>query len=175
MANGQQVTSKVGLFPGLISNQQLRQEYVESGWLVSIPLSIVPAHWLSSGEQRLDGSFYSQEAVAAQRVVNDTGFEVEALQNLVSDLYILGRFKRIYASDKKSGWPYLSASEALIFRPTSDNWIASEQAPREADRHFVKEGWLLISSSGSVGRLAITTKRLEKFFLTHDLIRVIPS
>jgi type I restriction enzyme S subunit len=175
MANGRKEASKADLFPGLISNQQLRQEYVESGWLVSIPLSIVPAHWLFSGEQRLDGSFYSQEAVAAQRVVNDSGFESEALQRVVSDLYILGRFKRIYASDKKSGWPYLSASDALTFRPTSDEWIASEQAPRGADRHFVKEGWLLISSSGSVGRLAIATKRLEKFFLTHDLIRVIPS
>ena len=163
------------LFHGLITDPALRQEYIESGWLVSIPLTIVPAHWLSVGEQRLDGSFYSQEAVAAQRVVNDCGFESARLDRLVANLYILGRFKRIYATDKKSGWAYLSASDSLDFRPVSDEWIAKDHAPKDADRHFAKQGWLLISSSGSVGRLVIVTKRLEKFFLTHDLIRVVPA
>jgi len=163
------------LFSGLVTSEELRQQYLESGWLVSIPISVVSSHWLFTGEQRLDGGYYSQEAVAAQLLVNDCGFRNQELRKLVSDLFILGRFKRIYATDKTTGWEYLSASEALSFRPSSDEWLAKDQAPKEAQRHFAKQGWLLISASGSVGRLTLATERLEKFFLTHDLIRVVPS
>jgi type I restriction enzyme S subunit len=38
----------------------------------------------------------------------------------------------------------------------------------------VKQGWILVSASGTVGRTMLATERLEKFFLTHDLIRIIP-
>ena len=175
MNNSQKMKTKNELFSGLLSSEELRQRYIDSGWLVSIPLSIVPAHWLFTGEQRLDGGFYSQDAVAAQRVINDSGFEFQDLQSLVAETYILGRFKRVYATDKNAGWQYLSASEAMDFRPTSNDWLAKDHAPKEWERHFTKQGWLLISSSGSVGRLVLGTKRLEKFFLTHDLIRVLPS
>ncbi len=174
MANSQTSNTDY-LFTGIVPSQDLRQEGVESGWLVSIPISVVSAHWLYRGEQRIDGSYYSQEAIAAQRIINDSGFRIQDLHELVSDLFILGRFKRIYATNKNAGWQYLSASEALGFRPIGSGWIAKDHAPKEADRHFVKQNWLLISASGSVGRLVLATKRLEKFFLTHDLIRVVPS
>lgn len=172
MANVQEQTT---IFSGLVTSEELRQQYLESGWLVSIPITIIPSHWLYAGEQRLDGGFYSHEAVAAQRVVNDSGSKSQRLDKLVTDLFILGRFKRIYATDKNAGWQYLSASEALDFRPSSNEWLAKDHAPKYAERHFAKQGWLLVSSSGSVGRLVLVTKRLEKFFLTHDLIRIVPS
>jgi len=175
MTNAHSATVRTDLFSGLVSDEKLRQRYIESGWLVSIPLSIVSAHWLYSGEHRLDGGYYSQEAIAAQRVINDCGFDFQKLQHLVSEIYILGRFKRVYATDKSAGWQYLSASESMDFRPTSNAWLAKDHAPKGWKRHFTNRGWLLISSSGSVGRLVLVSKRLEKFFLTHDLIRVLPS
>lgn len=158
-----------------LSLDQRRQQYIELGWWVSIPLTIVPAHWLADGEQRLDGSYYAQDAIAALGVVNNCGFETKPLAQVVTDIFILDRFRRIYATNEKSGWPYLSASEALEFRPTSDRWIAQDHAPKQAEHHFVKAGWILVSSSGTVGRTILATKRLEKYFLTHDLLRVVPN
>lgn len=158
-----------------LTREERRQQFIELGWWVSIPLTIVPAHWLHDGEQRLDARCYAQEAATALRFVRDCGLDVKPLRKIVSDIFILGRFRRVYATDKKSGWPYLSASEAFEFRPTSERWLAKDHAPSQAEDHFAKAGWILVSASGTVGRTVLATKRLEEFFLTHDLIRVVPN
>lgn len=159
----------------LQSYEERRRQFIKFGWWVSIPLSIVPSYWLSDGEQRMDGGYYAQDVIASKRLILDCGHEIKPLKDIVSDIFILGRFKRVYASNASSGWPYLSPSDAFDFRPISDKFIAPDHAPQEAKRHFAKEGWVLVSASGSVGRVLYTTKRLEKFFLTHDLIRVVPK
>jgi len=157
------------------SREQLREEIQTKGWWVSVPLTTFPAHWLYAGDQRLDGRYYANEAFTAWRVVEDSGLEVKRLEDTVQDIFVLGRFKRIYARDPDAGWPYLSATEALTFRPTSERWIARDHAPKDAEYHFAREGWILLTCSGTVGRMVIASKRLEKFFLTHDLIRILPS
>ena len=159
----------------VLTREERRQQFIESGWWSPIHYNSVPAHWLYQGEQRFDGGYYTEEVGAALRAIKDCGFESQPLSKVVSEIFILGRFRRVYASDKSSGWPYLSASETLEFRPTSDRWIAKDHAPKQAGNHFVKLGWLLVSASGSVGRLVLATKRLEKYFLTHDLLRIKPS
>jgi type I restriction enzyme S subunit len=159
----------------ILTREERRQQFTELGWWVSIPLTIVPAHWLYDGEQRLDGRCYAQKAATALRLVRDCGLGVQPLSEIVSDIFILGRFRRIYATDKGSGWPYLSASETFEFRPTSERWLAKDHAPSQAEDHFAKAGWVLVSASGTVGRTVLTTKQLERFFLTHDLIRIVPN
>jgi type I restriction enzyme S subunit len=126
----------------------------------------VSSRWLRETTFRLDAGFYADEALAARRLIEESGYEFKPLEQLTSEIFNLSRFKRIYTSDPKQGWPYLSASDVLLFRP---------QAPRCARRHFVKEGWILVSCSGSVGRCVLATRRLEPYFLTHDLIRIVPS
>lgn len=159
----------------VLTREERRQRFIESGWWVSIPCTTVPAHWLYKGENRLDGGYYTAEANAALRAVNDCGFEVQALSKVTKDIFVLDRFRRVYARDKLSGWPYLSASEALDFRPHSERYIARDHAPKSADLHFAEQGWLLVSASGSVGRIVLVTERLTKYFLTHDLLRVVPN
>ncbi len=159
----------------VLTREERRQRFIESGWAVSIPCTTVPAHWLYQGENRLDGGYYTAEANAALRAVNDRGFEVQTLGKVTKDIFVLDRFRRVYARDKSSGWPYLSASEALDFRPHSERYIAKDHAPKSADLHFAKQGWLLVSASGSVGRIVLVTERLTKYFLTHDLLRIVPN
>ena len=159
----------------ILTREERRQKYIEQGWWVSIPLTIVPAHWLYDGEQRLDARNYAQEAAAALRIVKDSGYNVVPLSETTTDIFVLGRFRRVYATNKEAGWPYLSASQAFEFRPTSNRWIAKSHAPRRAEEHFARAGWILISASGTVGRTILVTKRLERFFLTHDLLRVVPG
>jgi len=159
----------------ILAREERRKKFAELGWWVSVPLAVVPAHWLYKGEQRLDAGYYAQEAATAFRIVRDCGLGVSPLNRLASEIYILGRFRRVYATNRESGWPYLSASEVFAFRPASERWLAKDHAPRRADDHFAKSGWILISASGTVGRVVLATKRLEKFFLTHDLIRIVPS
>lgn len=159
----------------VLTREELRQRFIESGWWVSIPCTTVPAHWLYQGENRLDGSYYTAEANLATRAVNGCGLEVQSLEKSTADIFLLDRFRYVYAHDKASRWPYLSASEALDFRPHSDRYIAKDHAPKSATCHFAKPGWLLVTASGSVGRMVLVTERLSKYFLTNDLLRIVPK
>lgn len=107
-----------------LTREERRKKFVELGWWVSIPLSIVPAHWLYDGEQRLDAGYYAQQASRALRTVVDCGLDIEKLGKL-ADADYPGRFKRIYASSEKDGVPFLTASEMLQFRPTSEKYLAN--------------------------------------------------
>lgn len=156
-------------------NEERRRQYIGRGWWASIPLTIIPVDWLSDGQMRLDAGFYAESAAEAMRVIEDCKLEVKPLGEVVKEVFILDRFRRVYATDKNAGWPYLSASEALEFRPSSERWIAREHAPRQKQRHFAKPGWLLVSASGTVGRVAFATERLSQYFLTHDLLRIVPD
>ena len=136
------------------------------------PTAVVGSHWLQEGAHRLDAGHYSSSAAQALRALE--GHEVERLSR-VARCFILPRFKRVFADSPEFGWPYLSASEALHFRPMPTRWLARAHAPKRGATHFVEEGWILVSASGTVGRPILVGQRLTGWFLTHDLVRVIPS
>ncbi|MGK7932375.1 MAG: restriction endonuclease subunit S [Microcystaceae cyanobacterium] len=158
-----------------VTRQALWEKLLDQGYVISPPTTTVSAHWLYEGENRLDGGYYGSNAQTATRIVNDCGYPVERLGNLTQEIFILGRFKRIYATNKQAGYPYLGASEALQFRPISERYLAKDHLPKKPQKHFVKKDWILMSCSGTVGRAVMTTKRLEQFFLTHDLARIVPK
>jgi type I restriction enzyme S subunit len=153
-----------------LTREDRRQQFIESGWWVSIPFTTVPAHWVYRGENRLDGGYYTAEANAALRVVSDCGFEIQSLEQLTEPLYYPGRFKRVYAKNPENGTPFLTASKMLQFRPTSAEYLANNSSAAEICR--VQQGLILITRSGTVGRCVIVGKRLAKFAITDDAIRV---
>ncbi len=154
----------------ILTREDRRRQFIESGWWVSIPFTTVPAHWVYQGENRLDAGYYTAEANAALRAVNDCGFVVQPLEKLTEPLYYPGRFKRVYAKNPENGTPFLTASEMLQFRPTSAEYLANNTSAVEICR--VQQGWLLITRSGTVGRCVIVGERLAKFAITDDAIRV---
>ncbi|HUT15717.1 MAG TPA: hypothetical protein VMY98_05680 [Anaerolineae bacterium] len=92
------------------SEEDFRQRLVALGWWKSVPHTAFAAHWLDQGEHRLDATYYAREGFAARRALSECGFELTRLDEIVQDIFILGRFRRIYATDSNAGWPYLSAS-----------------------------------------------------------------
>jgi hypothetical protein len=63
--------------PATLTREDRRQQFIESGWWVSIPFTTVPAHWVYQGKNRLDAGYYTAKANAALRAVNDCGFEIQ--------------------------------------------------------------------------------------------------
>lgn len=153
----------------ILTGEERRKRFAELGWWVSIPLSIVPAHWLYDGEQRLDAGYYAQEASRALRIVIDCGLDIEKLGKLADTDYP-GRFKRIYANSEKDGVPFLTPSEMLQFRPTSEKYLANSSGSVDVCR--VEAGLILVTRSGTVGRCVIVGKRLANFAITDDAIRI---
>ncbi len=164
------------VFKGTSQQEERRQNFAKSGWLVSIPLSIVQAHQLLQGEQRFDGEYYAAKAIAATRAVYESravyeaGREVKLLKEVTHPIYYPGRFKRIYAKTKTDGKPFLTASEMQHFRPLSKEFLANNT--NYVDKCSVEPGWILVTRSGTVGRCVLVGKRLSQFAVSDDALRV---
>jgi len=152
------------------SDDERRQQYIGRGWWASIPLTIVPAHWLGEGQLRLDAGYYAESAAAALRVVTDCGQETADLSTLVSQLSYPNRFKRVYAKSHVEGVAFLTASEMLQFRPSSKEYLARKSNAVEICS--VTQGTLIVTRSGTVGRCTIASKRLSRFAISDDAIRI---
>lgn len=140
----------------------------------SIPFQVfdVQSHWLTEDEKRYDAEYYANDVVSAivlMEKLNEKSVKVQSLKEVTENIFWPGRFKRKYSS-KNKGIPFLTPTEIFAFRPRSKKhvWTVPESIK-------INTNWLLITRSGTVGRSIISTKFLEKYAISDDLIRVIPS
>jgi len=131
----------------------------------------VEMHLILDDEKRLDASFYAKDVIAAKLLVeelNEKHTEIITVRGFSNDIFWPGRFKRRYTS-KARGKPFLMPSEVIMFFPKAKKFVLNP--PQDVQ---VKDKWLLITRSGSIGRCVIVTKLLADSVLTDDLIRVVP-
>ena len=132
----------------------------------------VKSFWLLLGELRLDASYYAQEVSRATRLLEESGYRIMPLHDSFSkDVFYLPREKRFFA-DSNVGEPYLMPSE-LFFFPFSPSKFVYARKLRKAEEWYVKEGWLLLTRSGKLGKLTLATRSLKEFVVSDDVIRII--
>jgi type I restriction enzyme, S subunit len=76
--------------------------------------------------------------------------------------------------------PYLSADELFTLSPSfAKRIIIDPLQAEEAQKFFVKEGWLVMACSGQThglnGSVALVTAKHTNCFLSHDIIRIAPK
>jgi type I restriction enzyme S subunit len=149
-------------------------------------------------ELRLDAPYYSSQFLVAKNFVEESQYEKVPLIELCDDIFRLSQFKRIW-SDEAHGTPYMASTDLIYFKPfrSRENLdkafvakgkhadmakimsVLGKKSPTLAkkgeERFFLEEGWILVTCSGSLGRVVLATKSLTKFFFSHDLIRIVPK
>jgi type I restriction enzyme, S subunit len=99
----------------------------------------------------------------------------EALHSLAERIWWPTRFKRIFGGE---GMPYMSADELFSVNPTTAKRILVEQV-ENADDCFVRSGWIVMARSGQAyglnGAVSLLGEHHESYFLSDDLIRIIPN
>jgi type I restriction enzyme S subunit len=138
----------------------------------TIEIFEVPSHWVSEGECRLNASFYSQDVIAARlllRKVVSKGVTTTPLVDLSDDISMPALKITIPFTDH--GEPYLTQSEVEYFLPESRKKINLSKL-QHPDKWYVKSGVILISQSGTIGRVTIATKYLERFVISPNPIRL---
>ena len=151
-------------------------------------------------EMRLDAPYYSDSFMKARGILERAKerYQTKPLLDFCDDIFRLGQFKRVW-SDKAHGFPYMAASDLFSVKYLREQEAPSrafvarnrhgkvasiksalkERSPMRAKegeaRFFVEKGWILVSCSGSVGRLTLVTKSLCGYFFSHDFIRIVPK
>ncbi|MCB2009553.1 MAG: hypothetical protein KDF64_02915 [Geminicoccaceae bacterium] len=82
------------------------------------------------------------------------------------------RLKGIQVSPE-FGTPFLAATQVYDVRPVPRKWLSLNRTSDYVER-FVKEGTILLTCSGSVGRATLAHSTIDKILVSHDLLRIEP-
>lgn len=127
---------------------------------------------------RLDAPHFDPTAAAAVDQLKGSGYKLDRLADLAS-VELRNQFTRIWAKDDAHGIPYLNATDLLsLFAlgiPAGGIRHLSHATQTNIDALIIHENWLLLTCSGTIGRVFYVPNRLDGWVATHDLIRIIPK
>lgn len=139
-----------------------------------------PLRWCSiSAEEirrngyRLDASAYDIEAMEALSRVHNNPYGWVYLwgeNGLVEEAYRPGIIKRMYV-DESNGVPMYLPSQITEIHPKPAKFLAKAQA-NGLSNWYVKEGEILLTSSGSIGDVCLVSKGLAGKMFSQNMIRI---
>lgn len=121
--------------------------------------------------KRLEASVFDVEAKQAWDLINHNKYPITYLggTNGLTSSYTCGRFKRIWV--KESNFPIFQPSSIVDIKPTPDGYI-SKKTKVDVDALRVHKGQILLTCSGTIGKISVVSKTLDNTIFSHDLLRV---
>ena len=137
----------------------------------SVHTAGVPLEWVTDNK-RLDASYYGQESIEARVSIDelrDQGVQIETVESVTERIFRPSIHTREY-TDEESGEPYLTPTDMFMFPLEPRKYITNYP-----DGLKTEPGWLLITCSGTVGRVNISNEFLSECVLSQNLIRAVPE
>lgn len=121
--------------------------------------------------KRLEASVFDVDAKNARAAVEHGKYPVKMVggANGLAVSYVCGRFKRIWV--EKSDLPIFQPSSITDVYPTPDGYI-SHKTQTNIDALRVHAGQVLMTCSGTIGKLSYVSKTLDNQIFSHDLLRI---
>lgn len=120
---------------------------------------------------RLEASVFDVEAKQARQIVlnNKFGYTYIGGEAGLTTSYTGARFKRIWL--KKSDLPIFQPSTITDVKPIPDGYI-SHLTQTNINKLKVHKGQLLMTCSGTIGKITYVSKTLDGAIFSHDLLRI---
>lgn len=123
---------------------------------------------------RLDASFYKPTARTTVKLLYDGRYRPVQLGSVVANVFIPRRFKRIYVS-KQYGVPFLHGSHLFQLRPYDLKYISLKANAKHINECLLSTGYILVTRSGTVGRIGLVTSYMDKWAASQHLLRIVPD
>lgn len=134
---------------------------------------IVKNGWFADSDLRLDATYYLSDGPLTKLKMKVSPYKVSSLSKETSEIFKGNIFKRTYVSDAKFGYHFMTASDMMKSNIESGKFVSKKYT--DTANLFLKEGWILVSRSGTLGNIVYTNKDFDGVLGTDDLIRVIPN
>ena len=122
---------------------------------------------------RLDASYHNPQALAAVYALRSGLYPTVGLSEACKNIFYPGRFKRRYV-DEEHGVPFIQGSHIQLMQPYEQKYLA-----RNDDRNLrqcrVHRRWVLITRSGTTGRIAVVSNAGDNGVASEHLIRLVPK
>jgi len=130
--------------------------------------------WVSGSEgARFDASYYNPRAAHAIETLKRSGLTIKPLGEVTQRIFIPPRFKRIYVGPDQ-GIPFLQGSHVVHFQPADLKYV-SKTAHKDLGPWLIHSGWLLVTRSGTIGRVTIAADRWDGWAASEHIMRVVPD
>lgn len=146
--------------------------------LQEVQVSEKPVKWCSvslsdvvSRGKRLEASVFDVEAKQARSLIAKSKYPQSFIGGAtgMASSYVCGRFKRIWV--EKSDLPIYQPSSIVDIKPTPDGYI-SAKTKTNIDALRVKENQILMTCSGTIGKVSFVSRTLANKIFSHDLLRI---
>lgn len=136
---------------------------------------IINSKWLPVSGLRIDASFHLSDGVKTKRIIAELcPYETRSLSDESLDLYKGGIHKRVYVPSAEHGLMFYSASDLFKLDLNSRTYISKKLSPHLKELELKKD-WILITRSGTLGKVVLTSKDHEGKIGTDDLVRINPA
>ena len=130
-------------------------------------------------EFRLDAKYHDPSGASEIiRHMKDANLDLKPLGDLAK-VRLPGQFERVWARDAEHGSRYLNATDLLSLfargRPSGEQRYLSRASQVDFDALIIRQNMLLVTCSGTIGRVYHVPQRLDGWAATHDLIRIVPD
>lgn len=148
------------------STKGYRSEILES-WAIKLSRSKL--------DGRLDARHYNPRFEDLLKILSRSPYERKALEEISQNgrIYYPPRLRRNY-TDKDKGVPFLSIRNIEDHELNSRDIKYLSKKTKNLESYRVKEGWILVTRSGSVGNAVLVPKKMDGYLASEHFIRVIP-
>lgn len=134
---------------------------------------------VSKLDGRLDVSYHLPDVENILKRIYHNAKNVLTLDDnrITKNIYVGSRFKRIYV-DKNNGIVYLNGKSIEQLDPNGchKKYLSfSQHEQRIKDELILKANTILVTCSGTLGKVVLVPQHWEGWAGTHDLIRIVPQ
>lgn len=137
-----------------------------------------PVKWCSvslsdvlSRQKRLEASVFDVEAKQAWESIRNGRYDTIPIcgKDGIATAYTCGRFKRIWV--EQSDYPIFQPSSITDVKPIPDGYL-SKQTKTNIENLRVHKGQVLLTCSGTIGKVSFVLRTLDNAIFSHDLLRI---
>ena len=132
----------------------------------------IPSAWIEKQGRRLDCGPYMSGSIEAKEMLHKHNTTI--LSDLCVDIYHAGREKRIWVDSPENGVPFMGSTDILASDLSYLPLISKKQIASNP-KFVIKEGWTLITRSGTVGRMAYARPDMDNVACSEHVMRVVPN
>jgi type I restriction enzyme S subunit len=125
---------------------------------------------------RLEANYHNPLAQAITQHLEQHAAQVLELgdRKLTRKIMLAGRFKRVYV-DEKQGVPFLGGKEILELDPRGEKYLSlKHHGERIAEQLMLDENMILITCSGTIGKVNIVPKHWQGWAGSQHILRAVP-
>ena len=126
---------------------------------------------------RLDGSYYVPITKAIEQHIAKTSKEIVKVgdSRICQSVILPGRFKRVYV-EEGDGVPFIGGKQIFELDPNNKKYLSlTQHEDRIKGELTLRENMILITCSGTIGKVTIVPKHWEGWTANQHIIRVVPS